>query len=300
MLELVSVVPDRMELALLQRAQEGQLNALEECLQRGLLRMEGGCVQFRHELARLAIEDSLTPLRRAQCNARVLQALAAPGEDNPATLTRLAHHANASGDAAAIVRFAPRAAAAASARGAHHEASALLQAVMPHVTLLDRLERAVLFEQYSRACYLVGQVEASLAASAQARALWRDLQDPLAEARNLSDRCYIIVWGRPSGPAAVTESARASITVLEGIHGARRTEQAWIDQMALAQGAMAFGLGIEDPAGAAGLSNAAMARRLHRSVRTVEHHVAALLAKLDVSTRQDAVERARRERLIEP
>lgn len=51
---------------------------------------------------------------------------------------------------------------------------------------------------------------------------------------------------------------------------------------------------------AAGLSNVAMARRLHRSVRTVEHHVAALLAKLEVDSRHDAVERARRERLIDP
>jgi DNA-binding CsgD family transcriptional regulator len=40
-----------------------------------------------------------------------------------------------------------------------------------------------------------------------------------------------------------------------------------------------------------GLSNRAIAARLHRSERTVEHHVSALLAKLGVSTRAEAIAR---------
>ena len=46
---------------------------------------------------------------------------------------------------------------------------------------------------------------------------------------------------------------------------------------------------------AQGLRNAEIAARIHRSVRTVDHHVAAVMAKLGVDSRQAAVLRAARE-----
>jgi len=51
---------------------------------------------------------------------------------------------------------------------------------------------------------------------------------------------------------------------------------------------------------AQGLRNAEIAARIHRSVRTVDHHVAAVLAKLGVDSRQAAVQQARREGWVGP
>lgn len=51
---------------------------------------------------------------------------------------------------------------------------------------------------------------------------------------------------------------------------------------------------------AQGLRNADIAERVHRSVRTVDHHVAAVLAKLCVDSRQAAVARATREGWLAP
>ena len=40
---------------------------------------------------------------------------------------------------------------------------------------------------------------------------------------------------------------------------------------------------------AAGLRNAAIARKLYLSTRTVDHHVSTVLAKLGVTTRSEAI-----------
>ncbi len=76
LLDLVSVVPDRLELALLERPLRGDLEALEECAERGLLVLGEGHVSFKHELARIAIEGALSPVKRTRLNRALVEALA--------------------------------------------------------------------------------------------------------------------------------------------------------------------------------------------------------------------------------
>ncbi len=47
-----------------------------------------------------------------------------------------------------------------------------------------------------------------------------------------------------------------------------------------------------------GLTNAELAQKLFLSVKTVDHHVSAILGKFEVSTRRDAVRRAREAGLL--
>ena len=48
---------------------EGHVNGCDECLDRGVLVMDGDAVGFRHELARLAVERSLPQAQRAGAHA---------------------------------------------------------------------------------------------------------------------------------------------------------------------------------------------------------------------------------------
>ena len=85
-----------------------------------MLGERAGHLAFRHELARLAVEQAIRPGRRLVLHRTALTALAARDGD-PA---RLAHHAEAAGDAKAVIRWAPAAAGRAASSGAHREAAA--------------------------------------------------------------------------------------------------------------------------------------------------------------------------------
>src|SRR5262249_3647585 len=75
LLGAVAVVPPRCELWLLEAIATAGMPALDDCLASGMLRSDDRAVAFRHELARLAIEDSINPHRRVELHRSVLSAL---------------------------------------------------------------------------------------------------------------------------------------------------------------------------------------------------------------------------------
>src|SRR5205823_14512616 len=88
-----------------------------------MLAQQNGAVTFRHELARLAIEESLAPDGALQLHRQTLGGLARPPYGSP-DLARLAHHAEGADDAQSLLRFGRAAGERASAVGAHREAAA--------------------------------------------------------------------------------------------------------------------------------------------------------------------------------
>ncbi len=185
LLEAVAVVPPHLELWLLE-AVAGAATAghLEECLSSGMVASSSQAVAFRHELARLAVEESLPPDRRIALHRAALTGLAAPpsGTVDP---TRLAHHAEGAGDPEAVLRFAPAAAEHAARLGAHREAAVHYGRALRFADGLPPGSRAGLLERYAYECYLTGRFDEALEAQQDACGIRRAIGEPLEEGNAL-------------------------------------------------------------------------------------------------------------------
>jgi DNA-binding CsgD family transcriptional regulator len=174
LLDAVAIVPQRTELWLLEAIAGESVGALDECLGSGMLNAEDHAIAFRHELARVAVEESLNPHRRVALHRLALRALGAPPERRR-DLARLAHHAEAAGDAAAVLELAPAAAERAASVGAHREAAAQYARALRQADLLPLGDRADLFERRSLECHLTDQHEEAVAAIEAAIACYRQI-----------------------------------------------------------------------------------------------------------------------------
>jgi ATP/maltotriose-dependent transcriptional regulator MalT len=161
LLEAVAIGPQQTELWLLEAIAGETVACLEECLASGMLTSHGTAVGFRHELARLTIEESLAPDRHAGLHRKALAAIVA----QPAgarDLDRLAHHAEAAADADAVLRFAPAAAERAASLGAHREAAAHYRRALRFSARMAIEKRADLLSRCAHECDLVnGLTEAT-------------------------------------------------------------------------------------------------------------------------------------------
>jgi tetratricopeptide (TPR) repeat protein len=172
-------------------------------------RAEGDAVAFRHEIARVAIEEAMTPDRRLVLNRLALPALAAHTYD----LARLAHHAEAAGDGAAVLRYAPAAGERAASLGAHREAAAQFARALRFGDGLRSEQRAALLERRSYECYLTDELGEAIAARRQALAIHHARFDRLLEgdAHRWLSR---LAWFAGDTPTATREGERA-VAVLE-------------------------------------------------------------------------------------
>jgi len=165
-LAAAAVLGQRADLQTLTTVSGQQPAAVDECVQGGMLVGDGKAWTFRHELARLAVEQTLSPAIRNELHAAALQALRAAGLADD---RRLAHHAAASGDRAAAWEHAPRAAARAARLGAHREAAELYRLALRFCPADRELAaangnsstacgRAELLASLSYECYLTDQL----------------------------------------------------------------------------------------------------------------------------------------------
>jgi DNA-binding CsgD family transcriptional regulator len=207
LLEAVAVAQSA-DLGVISVIAEGVLDCLEESIGCGMLVSNGDGIAFRHELARLVIEEAVAPNRRSVLHARALQALAGSSD-----YARLAHHADAAGDTEAVTRFAPQAARQASAVDAHRESAAQYARALRFADTLSASERAELLEHRAYECMLTDQTDEALDAARGAltiRATLRDTQSQSATLQLLSN----VLWC-PGYVAESTAAARQAFELLE-------------------------------------------------------------------------------------
>jgi DNA-binding CsgD family transcriptional regulator/tetratricopeptide (TPR) repeat protein len=181
-------------------------------------------VEFRHELARLAVEESIAPSRRVELHRKALATLSDPPGGVP-DLARLAHHAEAAGDSAAVLRFAPAAAVRAAALGAHREAAAQLARAVRFGEGLSPTERADLLERRSRECYVTDQYDEGIAALEEAVECRRTVGDRLGEGNALRQLSEFL-WC-PGRIAESERAARDAVALLEGLPPGRELALAY-------------------------------------------------------------------------
>jgi DNA-binding CsgD family transcriptional regulator len=209
LLDAGAVIPGQLELWLLVALAGELVDHLDECLASGILVSTSGGLAFRHELARLALEETIPPQRRLELHQRALQALEARDDAGP-DVTALAHHADAADDAESVLRWAPLAAERATASGSHREAAAQYARALRFAGGLAPAERAQLLGRRAEECYLSAQIDAAIDAQQEALECHRRLGDKVREgdAMRILSRMLFFVGRTIEGEAAGDEAVQ--------------------------------------------------------------------------------------------
>jgi DNA-binding CsgD family transcriptional regulator/tetratricopeptide (TPR) repeat protein len=183
LIEAVSVAPGGLEPQLAVLLSGATAAAVDAAIDLGEIVLASDRLLFRHELARLAVESSMSASRRRRLQQELLALL----EDTPGIdASRIVHHADAAGDADAVLRHAPRAAREAAAQGAHRAAAEhLRRAVEASDGRLPAGERAGLLSAWASELRVFEAPEIDLPIRRRALELWRRASDSLGEAREL-------------------------------------------------------------------------------------------------------------------
>ena len=191
----------------------------------GVLQVDGLLVAFRHELARMAVYETIPAPRRSRLHGQVLAALrsgvvATDDLDSLDSPARLASHAEEANDAEAVCTYAVAAAMQAMALRAHREAAAQCERALRYADALPTDQRLALLVGRSFARYCTGPMTEAIAAREAALELRRDLGDRLGEAQDLFTLAHMMrVAGRSQqGLALGLDSLRA----LEGLEPSRQ------------------------------------------------------------------------------
>jgi ATP/maltotriose-dependent transcriptional regulator MalT len=176
-LERLSVVPSHVPPDLAAVLLGETMSALPAAELAGVIEDRPDGLGFRHELARRAIESSLPVTRVRLLNQAVVAALRTQERPERA---RLMHHAVAAGDVDTVLAVGPQAAREAARAGAHRQALAHLEAVVPYAARLAPAEQAAVLDDYGWELYSAARFREAVRAGSAAGELYAGLGDPVA------------------------------------------------------------------------------------------------------------------------
>jgi len=209
-LDVAALTGARVEARLLESVTGCPPSVLDELLESGLLVADAAWVRFRHEMARLAVAHAVAGHRSQVIHGLVLAALRSFGCDDDA---RLAFHAEAAGDGAAVLRYAAAAGRRAGRLKSHREAAAQYERALRSAARADPGTLAGLYEGLADETALLDRWEDAETAGERALALWREAGDRLREGDALR-RLSRIRWNLCRGREAV-DAAEAAVSALE-------------------------------------------------------------------------------------
>src|SRR3984893_18178166 len=207
-LDAVSIFPRHAETAVVADLVKGAIDAgLDVCVEKGMLSLEGGIVQFRHELARRAIEASSARARRRALHQKVVEVLRRRPD---ARASEIAHHAERAADVDALLKFAHRAGEDAARAGAPREPAAHFAAMLRHRHALDAALVVEVLEHHAEQAYLMGGADIAVISMTEAAELRRTASDTLGFGRDLT-RLTRFAWmcGRRAEAERFVEEAIA-------------------------------------------------------------------------------------------
>lgn len=206
-LELLAVVPYGASLQLIESIVGPPAILLEPAERARVVILENGLARFRHELARLSMEQSLSETRKISLNRLVLDELTAT-EVDPATLV---HHAAAAHDTHAIVEYGPIAADRADFAEDHHGTVTLAAITLRNEDELPARVTARLHAHMAYAYYALNRFGDANTSAQTAVARWNECAPGSREHANtllLSSRMRTMT-GNPVAAREAIEEARA-------------------------------------------------------------------------------------------
>ena len=210
--EFLSILPtSRIELNIAKRIESDFANSIDACIASGIIVSKPGHLSFKHELFRLAIEESLPSIKRSKLHKRMLDIILEVSTETH-NWAQLVHHARYADEKELVAKFAPQAARQAAAVGSHIQASKLYTIAIDY-TRNDDPNLAELYEYHAYECYLTNEIATAIASLQKALDIWRERKVSLKEGDIL--RFLSKLWYFQGDHSKAITLALQSIDVLE-------------------------------------------------------------------------------------